>query len=252
MKSFTSIIVFSAALVGFVAAKPAVETRDSCKGNQFWYAKLGCCLDHGGPSAPPTPPRSRDCPKDNWYWNTKQGCCTPRHEDPPEPTCKRGFSWSKGSWCCEEDPTPTTGNSTPSQTPPGGSYGGGNNGGYNGGYNGGNNGGYNGGNNGGYNGGNHGWKAKRHNRIVERCPSKKTECPIIGAKSLNKSSDYECVDTYQDIKHCGGCSSLGEGQDCTAVAHSWNVGCEAGACKLYTCKPGYTVSKEDGKTCIKS
>ncbi|KAF8761742.1 hypothetical protein RHS01_00658 [Rhizoctonia solani] len=212
MKSFTSIIVFSAALVGFVAAKPAVETRDSCKGNQFWYAKLGCCLDHGGPSAPPTPPRSRDCPKDNWYWNTKQGCCTPRHEDPPEPTCKRGFSWSKGSWCCEEDPTPTTGNSTLRKL----------------------------------------LRVALMGEVTTRCPSKKTECPIIGAKSLNKSSDYECVDTYQDIKHCGGCSSLGEGQDCTAVAHSWNVGCEAGACKLYTCKPGYTVSKEDGKTCIKS
>ncbi|CAE6423498.1 unnamed protein product, partial [Rhizoctonia solani] len=99
MKSFTSLIFFSAALVGFAAAKPAVETRESCKGNQFWFAQLGCCLDHGGPQAPPTPPRSRDCPKDNWYWNSKQGCCTPRHENPPEPSCKRGFSWSKGSWC---------------------------------------------------------------------------------------------------------------------------------------------------------
>ncbi|CAE6481401.1 unnamed protein product [Rhizoctonia solani] len=156
MKSFTSIIVFSAALAGFAAAKAAVETRDSCKSTQFWYAKLGCCLDHGGPSTPPTPPSSRDCPKDNWYWNTKQGCCTPRHENPPEPSCKGGYSWSKGS----------------------------------------------------------------------------------------------CADTYEDLNNCGGCTSLKEGQDCGAIAHSWNVGCEAGACKIYNCAPGYEVSF-DGKTCIK-
>lgn len=248
MKSFTSIIVFSAALVGFAAAKPAVETRSDCKSNQFWYGKLGCCLDHGGPSTPPTPPRSRDCPKDNWYWNSKQGCCTPRHENPPEPSCKRGYSWSKGSWCCEENPTPsTTSHSAPSQTPPGGSYGGGYNGGNNGGYNGGNNGGYNGGNNGGYHGG---WKAKRHNRMVERCPRSLTACPIPGATSSNKSSEYECADTYEDLNNCGGCTSLGQGQDCSAIAHSWNVGCEAGACKIYNCSPGYEVSF-DGKTCIK-
>ncbi|CAE6469736.1 unnamed protein product [Rhizoctonia solani] len=124
MKSFTSIIVFSAALVGFAAAKPAVETRESCKGNQFWFPQLGCCLDHGGPQSPPTPPRSRDCPKDN------------------------------------------------------------------------------------------------------------------------------CADTYEDLHNCGGCTSLGQGQDCTAISHSWNVGCNAGACQVYTCSPGYEASF-DGKTCIK-
>ncbi|CAE6476604.1 unnamed protein product [Rhizoctonia solani] len=160
MKSFTSIIVFSAALAGFAAAKTVVETRDSCKGNQFWFPQLGCCLDHGGPQAPPTPPRSRDCPKDNWYWNTRQGCCTPRHENPPEPSCK-----------------------------------------------------------------------------------------LAGATSSNKSSDYECANTYEDLNNCGGCASLGQGQNCGAILHSKNVGCQAGACQVFTCAPGYEVS--DGKTCIK-
>jgi hypothetical protein len=137
------------------------------------------------------PSRSRDCPQSGWYWNSKQGCCTPRHENPPEPSCKRGYSWSKGSWCCEEDNHPTTtSRAQPSQTPPSGGYNGGNNGGYNGG----NQGGYNGGNQGGYNGGNHGsyhGKVKRHSRNVELCPSKLTACPIAGSTTFNKSSDYE-------------------------------------------------------------
>lgn len=239
MKSFATVIAFSAAVAGFVAAKPALETRTSCKDNQFFYSKLSCCLDHGGPSYTPTPPRSRDCPQDNWYWNSKQGCCTPRHDNPPEPSCKKGYSWSKGSWCCEENNTPptTTSHSQPSQTPPGGSYGG-------------NNGGSYGGNNGGNYGG-HNYKAKRAHskRNVELCPSKLTACPVAGATGYNKSSDYECVDPLEDLRSCGGCTSLGKGQDCTAIPHSWNVGCVSGGCEVFTCAPGYEPSF-DGKTCI--
>ncbi|KAB5592371.1 putative effector protein/Choline transport protein [Ceratobasidium theobromae] len=248
MKSFVSIVAFSAAMAGFAAAKPAVETRTSCKSNQFWYAKLGCCLDHGGPSTPPTPPRSRDCPSNGWYWNSKQGCCTPRHEEPPEPSCKGGYSWSKGSWCCEEESTPPP-SPQPSQTPGKGGYNGGNNGGYNGG----NNGGYNGGNNGGYNGGNggyHGGWKKRHNRIPELCPAGLKACSVSGASGYNKSSDYECIDPLADLRSCGGCASEGEGQDCTAIAHSLYAGCVSGGCEVYTCSTGYKVSS-DSKSCIK-
>ncbi|KAG8754222.1 hypothetical protein FRC12_011265, partial [Ceratobasidium sp. 428] len=95
MKSFTSVIAFSAAVVGFVAAQPSLQSRTNCKSNEFWpsqYGERSCCLQHGGPPNPPPPPRSRDCPKDSWYWDNKNGCCVPRHPSPPQPTCGHGYS----------------------------------------------------------------------------------------------------------------------------------------------------------------
>lgn len=248
MKSFATIIAFSAALAGFAAAQPALESRtygnnnNQCGDGKFWYGKFNSCLQYGGPKSRPTPPRSRDCPPSKWYWDNKQGCCSPEEPDvPEEPTCKKGYSWSKGSWCCEENTPPpsTTTRSSPSQTPV---YGGGNNNG--GGSYGGN---HNGG--GSYNNGH--WKAKRSHtsRHAELCPSKLTACPIAGATSFNKSSDYECVDPLEDLRSCGGCPSLGKGQDCTSIPHSWNVGCVSGSCEVFTCAPGYETSF-DGKTCI--
>lgn len=252
MKSFTSIVAISAAVVGLVAASPAVETRSSCKENQFFYSKLSCCLDHGGPPSPPTPPRSRDCPQNNWYWNNKQGCCTPKHENPPEPSCKKGYSWSSGSWCCEENPTPSTSShAQPSQTPGGnGGYG---NGGGNGGYGNGNgngHGGYGNGNGNG-NGGHYGGHKKRSNlsRNIALCPTGLNACPVASKMGYNRPSDYECVDPLEDLNSCGGCASTGEGQNCAAIANTRSVGCVSGGCQVYTCAPGYDVSF-DQKTCI--
>jgi hypothetical protein len=45
-----------------------------------------------------------------------------------------------------------------------------------------------------------------------------------------QDGDYECLDTATELESCGGCVSLGSGQDCTAILGAWNVGCEQGHC----------------------
>jgi hypothetical protein len=56
-----------------------------------------------------------------------------------------------------------------------------------------------------------------------------TACPVVGPYGV--LSDYECIDTDQELQSCGGCSSTGAGQDCTAIRGAWNVGCEYGHCR---------------------
>jgi hypothetical protein len=60
------------------------------------------------------------------------------------------------------------------------------------------------------------------------CPSNLIACPVAGPPGF--FSDYECIDTRHDLQSCGGCSSMGMGQDCTAIRGAWNVGCESGHC----------------------
>jgi hypothetical protein len=55
-----------------------------------------------------------------------------------------------------------------------------------------------------------------------------TACPVVG--TYGAFSDYECIDTKYDLQSCGGCSSTGAGQDCTAIRGAWNVGCDASKC----------------------
>lgn len=64
-------------------------------------------------------------------------------------------------------------------------------------------------------------------RTVSLCPAGLQACPIPG---IVASGDYECIDTDAELESCGGCASIGEGQDCTAIAGAWNVGCENGTC----------------------
>jgi hypothetical protein len=80
---------------------------------------------------------------------------------------------------------------------------------------------------------------------VSFCPTDLDACPIPGLTS----SDYECVDTKADLESCGGCTSTGDGKDCSALEGVWNVGCEKGACIIYTCAAGYRRA-HDGKSCI--
>ena len=66
-------------------------------------------------------------------------------------------------------------------------------------------------------------------------------CPIAGAASFSfsahhnitrlhttdlvKGSDgYECLDTKTSLESCGGCSSAGQGEDCTKIANTLGVG----------------------------
>lgn len=53
-------------------------------------------------------------------------------------------------------------------------------------------------------------------------------CPIPGAHGL--TGDFECLDTTNELESCGGCASIGEGQDCTLIEGAWNVACEQGIC----------------------
>lgn len=60
------------------------------------------------------------------------------------------------------------------------------------------------------------------------CPMHMQACPIPGATGL--TGEFECLDTMNELESCGGCASIGEGQDCSAIKGAWNVGCEQGRC----------------------
>ncbi|THV04938.1 hypothetical protein K435DRAFT_148722 [Dendrothele bispora CBS 962.96] len=173
---------------------------NSCSSNEFWYGEKNCCLPHGGPPSPPTPPRGNDCPPSGYYWGQSQGCCVPNHPPPtnsPPPQCRSGWEWYSSLHMCL----------------PGGS---------------------------GH------WKRHQKSRSQALCPTGLDACPISGLKG---SSDYECLDTSTELESCGGCASTGEGQDCTAIKGAWNVGCDKGRCKVYTCSTGYLLSA-DSTSCV--
>jgi len=88
-------------------------------------------------------------------------------------------------------------------------------------------------------------KKQRRARSTTLCPSGLTACPV-GSLS---GGDYECLDTTAELESCGGCTSKSEGQDCTAIKGAWNVGCDAGKCKIYTCSAGFKLSP-NGKSCV--
>ncbi|KAJ7181671.1 protein priA [Mycena crocata] len=198
------------------AASTAVNSK-SCKSNEFWYEAKSCCLPHGGPpTPPPAPPKGHDCPPTSYYWNKGQGCCSPNHPTTPSnppPQCRPGWSWYSSLHMCLPN-TPTTPTPPPSYPSGGGS-------------------------------GGHGWKRHAHKRSGPLCPTGLDACPIAGLSA----KDFECVDTAVELESCGGCASLGQGQDCTAIVGAWNVGCEQGRCAVYTCTFGFKRA-EDGQSCI--
>ena len=71
-------------------------------------------------------------------------------------------------------------------------------------------------------------KRSTEQRLSQLCPTDLTACPITSASG--PTSDFECIDTTNELESCGGCASIGEGQDCTAIGGAWNVGCEQGTC----------------------
>ncbi|KAJ6519830.1 protein priA [Mycena sanguinolenta] len=205
-----AILLVAAAALPFAASKSV--SSDSCKSNEFWYEEKGCCLPHGGPPSPPSPPKGHDCPPSNYYWNTEQGCCTPSHPTSPynpPPQCRDGWSWYSGLHMCL--PSPPSAPTPPASHPSGGSN----------------------------------WKRHARKRSAPLCPSGLDACPIPGGAV----SDYECIDTAVELESCGGCASLGQGQDCTAIPGVWNVGCEQGRCAVYTCTFGFKRAP-DGQSCI--
>jgi len=215
---------FCAALLLISIALPfavASPNPSGCKSNEFWYQEKSCCLPHGGPYNPPNPPPEKSCPPSGWSWHTEKACCMPHHPPPPSPPppqCSSGWEWQPATWCCAQPPSPPESSYYPKPS------------------------GYHGG--GGYGG----WKRELHkSRAPRLCPTGLDACPIPGSSGL--TGDFECLDTTNELESCGGCASLGQGQDCTNIKGAWNVGCERGTCVVYTCTGGFRRSS-DGKSCI--
>jgi len=231
LKRDVAFAVVALAVVPFAAASATPSktssTSQSCSANEFYYEKKDCCLPHGGPTATPThgskppptpsPPSGKSCPPTNWYWSEPKSCCLPNHPvapSGPSPICSTGHNWQDATQCC----VPST-PSKPTQPakPSGGA----------------------GKSNGGYG------KRALSSRTIALCPNGFDACPIPGLTS----GDYECLDTTAELESCGGCSSIGEGQDCNAIKGAWNVGCDRGSCKVYSCFGGFKLAA-DGASCV--
>ncbi|CAL1695859.1 unnamed protein product [Somion occarium] len=200
---------------------PTPSKPGNCDSGSFYFPKKDCCLPQGGQPNPPAPPKGTQCPPSGWSWHSGKGCCVP-HSPPgqqPPPQCPKSWDWNDNDLKCYPTPpsTPTPPPSKPSSIPGKPGYGG---------------------------------HYKRHSksRAVSLCPSGSEACPTKGLTGL--SGDYECLDTAVELTSCGGCASTGAGQDCTAIKGAWNVGCDQGSCRVYTCAQGYRRSL-DGKSCTK-
>ena len=118
----------------------------------------------------------------------------------------------------------------------------------------------------------------RAEKTYSLCPTGETACPIAAAsgQALSKpaqielsarlipANGYECMDTVRTLESCGGCVSLGEGTDCTKIAHANGVGvrltaanfqltaqCEDGQCVVFTCGAGFRPSLNQS-SCVKA
>ena len=85
-----------------------------------------------------------------------------------------------------------------------------------------------------------GMEANRNNKL---CPIGLAACPISG----RGEGEYECLDSLNDLQSCGGCASLGTGQDCTAIKGARWMGCNMGKCEVYSCRNGFR--KVNGTAC---
>lgn len=233
------VVPFAAA--GVSQSKISSSETSKCSEGFFPFTAItDCCLPHNG-SSNSSPPKGKSCPSSR-YWSAEQNCCVPSHPVPtnsPPPQCNQGHTWEKASQCCIAPGQPgqptTTAPSKPSPTPTkpsGGEPHGGNP--------------YTGGSSSsGHSSGNHYGRRQHTSRSLPACPKGLDACPISGLVS----GDYECLDTTAELESCGGCASIGRGQDCTAIKGAWNVGCELGSCKVYTCFEGYLLSA-DNKSCV--
>lgn len=62
------------------------------------------------------------------------------------------------------------------------------------------------------------------------------------------SAKTECLDLLNTLDSCGGCTSEGQGTDCTQIPGVEDVSCEYGSCKVYSCERGLKV--ENGSSCV--
>ena len=165
------------------------------------YNEKSCCLPQGGVPSAPSPPSDKSCPPIGWYWNKEYSCCVPDQPtaaSSPPPQCRTGWEWSASTYSCRMQATNTfTSRPSPSASAH-------------------------------HKKSMHGGLARSRKRAAPLCPSGLDACPIAGAFGV--TGDYECLDIFHELESCGGCASVGRGQDCTAIEGSWNVGCNQGAC----------------------
>ncbi|KAF9056179.1 hypothetical protein BJ165DRAFT_486772 [Panaeolus papilionaceus] len=235
-----AVIAVLIAAAPFAAATFPKGNLNNCPSNEFRFGSW--CLPKGGPpkEQTPPPPKGSNCPPTQWYWNKGKGCCTPRNQppaNPPPPQCPKDWQWNAVTNKCDPCPTPPTkppptpSNKPGEHSPPKSGYP-------------------------GYPGHpgpvkppgqfrpyGHNKRANTKSR-VSLCPTGLDACPI--SQLVN---DYECLDTAVELESCGGCASLGQGQDCTQIEGAWNVGCEQGTCVVLTCAGGFSLSA-DRKTCV--
>jgi len=193
------------------APSPPPPPSHDCAPGMTWSDESNCCKKEASSPAPapapaPAPSSSKDCPPGTkWLDN----CCKPTQGSPPAShDCAPGMTWNDQSQSCTPSnncPSGMTWNDQsqscgPSSPQPSGSY----------------------------------KRGKRRSVRPTRCPSGLEACPVSGFHG-----QYECFDTARELESCGGCATLGQGQDCTKIEGAWNVACERGICKVYTCEGGY-------------
>ncbi|KZT73285.1 hypothetical protein DAEQUDRAFT_662375 [Daedalea quercina L-15889] len=85
------------------------------------------------------------------------------------------------------------------------------------------------------------------------CPLSMNVCPISETVPTTLEEwvehGYECVDVREDLNSCGGCGSVDVQYDCTAIPNALGISCEVGACRVHSCKPGFTLAL-DGTSCV--
>jgi len=89
--------------------------------------------------------------------------------------------------------------------------------------------------------------AKRQSSVVGKCPTGLDACPI---SAFSRSKGFECVSTQDELEHCGGCSTTGEGVNCNRVVGIKNPGCSRGQCIAFECEAGFYLASD--KTCVRS
>ncbi|UOH79752.1 hypothetical protein LQV05_000762 [Cryptococcus neoformans] len=193
--------------------KKCVKNAGSCSGHQWWHQRSSSCCDNSWHTSPPkgSCPSGITCPT-NWFWHKTLKKCKPLHPRAPEPDCD---NWDSHKQCCG------SGGSSPSQTASKGK-------------------------------GKRTFQVRQQQTLYPQTELDRMYCPgSLHACTVNSGSGgewaYECVDFATELESCGGCSSTGEGQDCTQIPNAFSVGCELGSCAVYSCKSGFRLN---GTECI--
>ncbi|KAB5595735.1 Protein priA [Ceratobasidium theobromae] len=207
------------------------QIPSTCPSGSSWNTVSWCCKSDNKPSSTScgsgfwwgalniclsqgssneNPPSGSSCPN-NWSWLSSKSCCKPNEPttSTSSPSCNNNWSWHPGKQCC------VPGGNTPAPSNVPGTQ-----------------------------------SRKRHTVMHKRmsfCPTDYESCPILDASG--RSTESECIDTRAELTSCGGCTSIGKGQDCSAIPYSKVSTCKAGQCVVEKCKPGFEVSAS-GDSCI--